>query len=306
MNSIARNNTYKKIWALPEVGWPTTISAILHIGVFILAVMGLPQIANRSDIYLAPDEMIMDVSLFNASEVIEDDKPKTEGDDAPPPPVKPVYNNTNSVPDLARPEQPEIKDKTEEPVEKTETVAADPTLIKVPPKPRVKPKPPKPKPKQVEIKPIEPEKPVEPERNIKSLLKDLTPSDWENAQEQIESNEKNAESTTQIGNASVQMTNSDLVALNQGVQPCWNVNAGGRFAENLEVKLRVMVNPDRSVREVTILDQIRYSTDPHFRSAADAAKWALLNAQCSTLNLPPEKYETWKNFIYVFDPRQML
>ena len=291
--------------ALPEVGWPTIVSAVLHVGVFFLAVFGIPQIANRSEIYLAPDEMIMSVELFNNSEVLEDVQPAKEGDDTPPPPTKPVYNNTDSVPNLARPDKPDVKDKNEKTVEKAEKVAPDPTLIKVPPKPRNKPKTPKPKP--VESKPLKPVEPDKPERNITNLLKDLTPEDnWENAQDRINSDEQATGKTTQIGDASVQMTSSDLVVLNQGMQKCWNMNAGGRFAESLEVKLRVLVNRDRSVRQVIILDQLRYSTDSYYRSAADAARWALLNPQCSTLNLPPEKYETWKSFIYVFDPSQML
>ncbi len=304
MNSTTLNNAYRDFMALPEVGWPTIISAILHIGVFVFAIFGIPHIASRSDIYLAPGEMIMSVELFNNSEILEDDQPLKEGDDTPPPPTKPVYNNTDSVPMLAEPKQPDIKDKPDKPEVEKEVIVPDPTLIRVPPKPRSKPKPPKPK--SVENKPLKPETPNEPERNITSLLKDLTPSDWENAQKRINSNEKTSGKTTQIGNASRQMTSSDLVALNQGVQKCWNVNAGGRFAENLVVKLRVMVNPDRSVRDVIILNQLRYAADQHFRSAADAAQRSLLSPQCSTLNLPPEKYETWKSFIYVFDPSQML
>ena len=295
---------YRDLKALPEVGWPALISALLHIAVFFLAILGLPQIARNYDPFLAPDEIVMDIELFNNSDVLDEDKPKKEGDDTPPPPAKPVYNNTESVPDLLRPEQPEVKDKPEKIEEKVEKVVPDPTLIKVPPKPASKPKPPKPK--EVEVTPVKPEVPDKPQRDINNLLKDLTPEDWDNAEEQLNSEEEGKGKTSLFGNADVQMTSSDLVALNQGVQQCWNVNAGGRFAENLVVRLRVFVNPDRSVKDVIILDQMRYATDSHFKSAADAARWALLNPRCSTLNLPPEKYETWKSFIYVFDPSQML
>ena len=287
---------------LPEVGWPSFISAILHIGIFFLALLGLPQIAN--DPYIHSDEIVMDVELFNTSEVFEEDQPEKEGSDVPPPPSKPVYNNTDNVPTLATPEHPDIKEKLEKPVEKEEKVVPDPTLIKVPPKPSSKPKPLKPK--EVEATLLKPKEPDKPERNITNLLKDLSPDDWGNAGEIINSEEKNDSKTSLFGNASVQMTSSDLVALNQGVEPCWNVNAGGRDAETLVVRLRVLVNPDRSVRDVIILDKMRYATDSHFISAADAARRALLNPKCSTLNLPPEKYETWKSFIYVFDPSQML
>ncbi len=285
---------------LPEIGWPTMLSAVLHVGVFLVAILGLPQMASRNNPYLHPDEIIMDVELLNQSDAINSEN-KTE-EDVPPPPKKPVYNNSDRTPVLAPSKKPDVKDKTPDIAKEEKLAVPDPTSIKVPPKPRNKPKPEKPKKKPL------PEKPAEPERNITNLLKDLTPEDLENSEEKINPDD-NADSSGKIsqhGNASRQMTTSDLIALNQGVQPCWNVNAGGHYAENLVVKLRVMVNQNRTVREVIVLDKMRYATDSHFKSAADAARWALLNPKCSTLNLPPEKYETWKSFIYVFDPSQML
>ncbi len=301
MKSIALQKTYKDFVALPEVGWPTLVSAVLHIAVFIFAIVGLPQIADRNDIYLASDEMVMDVELFDNSGIIKDEQTIKEEEDAPLPPAKPVYNNTDSVPNLTQPKQPDIKDESKNTAKDQGVAVPDPTLIKVPPKPTAKPKP-----KPLESKPGNTEEVTQPERSITSVLKDITPVDWNNAEEMINSDDKNTGGTTQAGNAGRQMTSSDLVALNQGVQPCWNLNAGGRYAENLIVKLNVTVNPDRTVRDVKIVEQMRYATDQHYKSAADAARWALLNPQCSTLNLPPEKYETWKNFVYVFDPSQML
>lgn len=296
MNSTLVRKHYYKTSFLPEIGWPTFISAFLHIFVFFLAVMGLPQIAQQSDPYIHPDEIVMDVALFDSADVT-DDSTVTKEDDAPSPPKKPIYNNTDSVPVLAEPTQPDIEKGDEKP-----EVIPDPTLIKVPPKPRNKPTPPKPP----EVTKSETATPEKPKRNITSLLKDLTPDDWANAEARINEDGDNKSAGAGSGDASRQMTSSDLIALNQGVQKCWNVNAGGRMAENLEVKLRVFVNPDQNVREVVILDQIRYATDPHYRAAADAAQRALLHPDCRTLNLPPEKYEIWKNFIYVFDPSQML
>ena len=72
------------------------------------------------------------------------------------------------------------------------------------------------------------------------------------------------------------------------------------------MSLRVFVNPDMTVQNVEILDQIRYGSDSHFRAAADAARRALLNPNYRTLKLPPEKYESWKVFKYNFDPSMML
>ncbi|MFP4463944.1 MAG: hypothetical protein ACLFP8_01825 [Alphaproteobacteria bacterium] len=309
-------NSLTRLFSLPEFGWPTLVSAFLHGGVFLLAVFGLPQVSQKDNPYLQPGEMVMNVELYSPANVIETEnagaeKPLDTGagdeNDSAPPAPRHVYNNQDRVPQLAEPKKPDI----EEPVKPAEKpkVVPDPTAIRVPPKPVSKPKKPEPKvepkPKVEEDKPQE--QPAEEQRDMTSLLKDLTPSEEEAAnQPSLDHSPTGSGKTVPLGDESRQMTTSDLVALNQGVQQCWNVNAGGRMAENLIVRLRVFVNPDRSVREVVILDQMRYATDSHFKSAADAAKWALLNPKCSTLNLPPEKYETWKSFIYVFDPSQML
>ena len=45
-------------------------------------------------------------------------------------------------------------------------------------------------------------------------------------------------------------------------------------------------------------------SDAFFRSAAESALRAVL--RCSPLRLPREKYDTWKNSTFTFDPRDML
>lgn len=300
MDLALYKNRISTFMALPEVGWPTAFSAFLHIGLFLLAIFGVPHVVHQ-DPYIHLDEIAMDVSLLEpeSTEITEKAPPSLK---TPLPRSKPVYNKRDSLPDIIPPQKVEIKEEVKEPETPKE---AEPDVVK---KPTLKPKA-KPrfliKPEKVKSKPQVSPKPEQPQRDITNLLKDLTPNDWENAQERI--NEDSAiKSSSGVRNNVVQMTSSNIIALNQGVQNCWNLNAGGRMAEKLIVKLRVFVNPDRSVRDVQIMDTLRYATDSHFKSAADAARWALLNPKCSTLNLPPEKYELWKSFIYVFDPSQML
>ena len=237
----------------------------------------------------------MSVEMFDPSEVIDTTKnDKTEksedNDEVPPPPPKPVYNNTDSAPELSTPEAPDIGEEAAK--------VADVTLIKNPPKPSSKPKPPKPKAEKVKDT-------KKPERDINSLMKDITPIDWDNAEQNL-NNGTGKGTSSQHGNAGKQMTSNDLIALQRGVEPCWNLHAGGRFAEKQIVKLRVTVNKDRTVKNVSVIKRLLYNTDSNFKAAADAAMWALLNPKCSTLNLPPEKYETWKSFTFTFDPSQML
>ncbi len=301
MNAAVKKDYRTALYA-PNITKPAAISAFLHVAVFVLATVGIPYLSKD----IVTEDMVIPVELFDPSEIIEttnpDEPQKNEEDDiAPPPERKPVYNKSETVPDLAVPEEPDIPEPEEIIPEETPKIEPpDPTEIKTPPKPKSKPKPP-PKPKVVEEKPKEEEKP---EKDITSLLKSLTPDEPEETD--ARKNDVGQGNTSQQGNVAKQMTSSDLVALVRGVQPCWNVNAGGRMAEDLVVKLRVLVNRNRTVRDAIILDKLRYAADPHYKSAADAARWALLNPQCSTLNLPEEKYETWKSFIFVFDPSQML
>lgn len=278
--------------------WPAIWSAVLHIVMFGLATFGIPYIASKPE----PIEMAITVELVDIGDV-----PQTLPDDAseePPVPTqrKPVYSDSDSVPDLISPRKPDVKVEDIPEPPKPEEPKPDVTKIKEPPKPVNKPR--KPKPPEPAKMETQEQASSEPEKSFTSLLKSLTPDEVEPSPN-IQADDQQS-SNQQQGQVSAVMTMGELDALNRGVQPCWNVNAGGRNAEDLIVTLRVFVNPDLRVRNVQIEDQIRYSTDTHFRAAAEAARRALLNPNCSQLNLPPEKYEQWKEFRYVFDPSQML
>lgn len=99
---------------------------------------------------------------------------------------------------------------------------------------------------------------------------------------------------------------SEMDAIRQQISGCWLVPAGAKNAANLAVEIDVTMNPDRTVRSAQVVDRNRMQTDPFFRSAAESALRALKSPTCSPLQLPPEKYDTWKNFTITFDPRDML
>ena len=298
MNAVRlqRNDDYVAM----NMGGPTSVSLVLHLIVFILATVGLPYIANRPDTM----DIAITVELVDLAEVsqtnVEDEPDESEVDDVPLK-RKPVYNSAESPPELVDPTEPEIEETPDipEPPKEEEPEKPDVTEIKEPPKPKNKPRKEPPKP-EVQEK----EKPEEHEKDFTSLLKSLTPDEPEDSSKAQTNAGQGA--TSQIADFSKTMTRSELDDLNRGVQPCWNINAGGKNAEDLIVDLKVFVNPDLRVRDVQILDQVRYSTDSHFRASAEAARRALLNPKCSKLRLPPEKYDHWKVFIYTFDPSQML
>jgi outer membrane biosynthesis protein TonB len=99
---------------------------------------------------------------------------------------------------------------------------------------------------------------------------------------------------------------SALDALQYQLARCWNPPAGAADAEDLVVEVRIVVRPDRTVESATIVDTGRYASDAFFRAAADSARRAVLNPNCSPLVLPPEKYDIWKNVVVRFNPKQML
>ncbi len=267
------------------------LSITFHVVVFALIGITIPYFAKD----IEPVEMAITVELADLAEVSQTDKKL--------PPPKPVYNNTDSPPDLIEPKELEAAQDIPMPP-KDEPKADKEVIKKPPPKPRNKPrfeKKPKPDP------PKEQKKVKKDKKDFTSLLKSLTPDEPEQ-ETPLESPQAQdpQEEISQIADFSKQMTRSEMDDLNRGVEPCWNINAGGRDAHKLIVELMVFVNQDRTVREVKIIDQMNYNSDSHFRAAAEAARRALLNPRCSTLNLPPEKYERWKKFRYIFNPSSML
>lgn len=310
--AVQKNQKQKNEFYAPNMTLPVVVSVIFHIAVFALATLGIPYLANPPE----QEEMFIAVELFTPDEISQtteiDEPDKIEEEIPPPPDIKPVYNNEESAPDLLSPTPPEIEEIVEpivpdpepivEPlVEETvepdpEPVVPDPHLIKTPPKPKAKPKPPE-KPKVEEKKPEKEQVKVDDSRNINSLLKDLTPVD-----------DKPVNKNAQVAQLAEVLTTSEFAAMGKGVAPCWNVDAGMTYSDDLYVVLHVIVGQDRRVLSAEVLPENmgRYRDNYRYRAAADAARRALLNENCRTLNLPADKYQQWKEFYYPFDPRGML
>ncbi len=306
MNAAVQKKQKNEFYA-PNMSFPVMVSFLFHVAVFALATVGIPYLAKPPE----PQEMSIAVEIFTPDELsqtIEIDEPEKTEEIPEPPKEKPVYNREEVAPDLITPKPPEIEEIVEptvaepEPIVEPEVVPEpvekpkpDPHLIKKPPKPRAKPKPPE-KPKEEE-KPVEQTQNDEPGRDITSLLKDLTPDDDEPVK-------KNA----QVAQLAEVLTTSEFAAMGNGVAPCWNVDAGMTYSDDLYVVLHVKVGEDRRVLSAEVLPENRgrYRDNVRYRAAADAARRALLNDSCRTLHLPADKYQQWKEFYYPFDPRGML
>ena len=96
---------------------------------------------------------------------------------------------------------------------------------------------------------------------------------------------------------------SELDRLRAHISNCWEPPIGAKGADQLKVDIQVHLEKDGTVKQAEIADQSRYRSDVQYRAAANAARRAVL--ACQPLPLPPEKYQTWKEFIFGFDPKFM-
>ncbi len=239
---------------------------------------------------------------------------------APPPEVAPATEAAPvPIPEPLAPKVPKPEVTKPKPVEtpkpevaKPETVEAPkPEVAEVqpadaPPVPTMRPTPP-PRP-QVAQTP-EPPKKKEPEDPFASILNTVANFEKKPRPTEVEPKQQQQAANTQRqlapSNPDRPLSVSELDAIRQQISGCWLVPAGAKNAEELVVEIRVRMRPDRTVSNTEILDQSRMS-EPHFRAAAEAAIRALRNPRCSPLNLPVDKYETWKSFVITFNPRDML
>jgi outer membrane biosynthesis protein TonB len=208
------------------------------------------------------------------------------------------------------PEPPKVKPPQPQPVTAPEPAPAPkpaPTPKQVaqvePPRPLEKPAPPQlvkdePRPPQSKYTTAE----------FQSLLKNLAadqpvPSEEGRSQPEQTAGRFSAQPKAPLG---AQLSASELALIREQIARCWNVPAGARDAKDLVIEIRVVVNPDGTVQQASIVDQSRYASDPVYRAAAESARRALFNPMCTPLHLPPDKYEVWKDMVVDFNPKDIL
>ena len=139
-----------------------------------------------------------------------------------------------------------------------------------------------------------------PEDRLTSILKNVEKLKEEAAQ----STQLADASQGRLSQASAIEQNAMVRAIQQQMSRCWRIDAGARDAESLIVEIRVVLNPDATVRDAQIVDFDRMFQDSFFRSAAENARRAIL--RCSPFTLPPNKYDVWRDLTLRFDPSRMF
>ena len=278
----------------PGMSRAVLISLILHAVVVTVGTLGLPYIRKDLPDIVTP----VPVEIMDVSDITQTDrpaeraihKPEEKKEEAKPEPERPKQapkQTSETPPKPVAPSREElvIPEKTEKPPE-----------VKKEEKPKAKPPEPKRRPTLTQ----EEEKPQEdPFQSLLKNLQDAKPDPAEGAAEKTAVNGMQAP----LG---ARMTLSEMDALRQQLSQCWSVLAGARYAEDLVVDIKLFMNPDRTVRQARVVDELRYNMDPIFRAAADSALRAVRDPACSPFRLPPEKYDQWKVIDATFDPREIL
>jgi hypothetical protein len=295
-----------------SVGFHTLILLLLLFGLPFLHVKPreLPPMISVELVDMGKETTTNKISAANKVE--KEPQPET-----PPPPPKP---QTATQPDPAppEPEPPKPRVALEETAPKLASVSDSVPELKTPDVNLKKQLPPAPElakvdakvadlaaPTKVDLKRPEPKKPTE---SFDAVLKNLTknvpqPPTTEPPSPQSKTP---AKASGALASLSDKLTVSEMDALGQQLRHCWSLPAAAKDAQNLVVDLDLVVNPDRTVASVQVVDQARMASDPAFRTAAQSAMRALRMPQCTPLALPPEKYQEWQSMTLHFDPKEML
>ena len=252
---------------------PITTSVILHLMLLAALIFGLPHMAREQIEFVQPIAIdIVDLGPVTTTQVQGTGKiaQKTEAVAA-----------AEKKPEMAKPNPGQ-----EKPVAEEMAPAETATETKEKPKPEKKEK-------------------VD-EKSFDSLLKNLSQDKpTEEATEETPLKAEEGKVAGSSGLVSDKLTISQEDALRRQIEQCWNIPTGARDVQDMIIEVRIEVNPDRTVRSAEILDSGRMG-DAFYRAAAESAKRAILNPRCSPLELPQDRYESWKVMTLRFNPKDVL
>ncbi len=295
-------------------------SSVLHTAVILLAVFGLPHLTNPPPVIEEPIpvELATLADKTNVPEPEHKPKPQPQKAALPLPPAPPLPEPPKAEPPPPKPEPPKAETPPPPPKPEPPQVAQlqpppEPAPEPLPkPKSEVKPEPKPPQPQQVQApQPPIPEPPKAkpkppPDTTVEKILKSIEQSKPRPQPDQAQKVIKEVAQATPHPPASLdnRMTMSEIDAVREQIERCWNVPAGAKDAKDLVVDIHLTMNPDGTVSKAQIIDQARMQTDTFFRAAAESAYRAIF--LCQPLHLPPEKFTLWQDMTLSFNPSEIL
>ena len=285
-------------------------SAVLHIVIAVISITGLPFMNFKNELPI-PTPIAVEILPVAAETQAPKPKPLPVKEDIKEEPLPPKPQPTppptpTPEPAPVPPAEPEVKP---EPVKE---VLPEPKPEAVPlpqPKPEPKPKPVEPpptppaKPKIKDTKPIKDKKP---DKSFDSILKNIAKlKPTSEAQDKAEKS-TDTQSSQQTGKVGPELTMSEMDALRQQIKGCWAINPGAKDIENFLVTVKIIVNPDRTVREAKLVPNAAFANNGFYQAFAESTVRAVLNPRCSPLKLPEGKYEQWKELEMNFTPLDLI
>ncbi len=287
----------------------TIFSFVLHIIIFIIAYLGLPEIkkniAKEQPIEVFFELPIKSKTFINQSS--KDIKKYPKKSELPPPDPK------------RKPRSKLVKEKNVKKIKILKTKKEIQNFEKLTVIPRKKPKIKKINdalPKKIPLKKKQTNsqkkemardllktlsKVKEKKDMAKGILKNLAKANEENQKkmkvEKIKEKLVIAANISNIKKKNIKLGLSEIDMLRLHVQNCWNAPYGSLVLDT-PIDLLISTEPNGSVLEVKIVDEKSYLKNPVYRATADSARRAVI--KCSPLPLPEEKYESWKKFIFAF------
>lgn len=273
----------------------TILSGLFHMAVFSVMVFGLPTFREPPADTVVPVELVI-LEDQPEEKPEPDQKPETAAEQPATEPEAP--RQTAALPPAAPTPKPEpLPEPVPPPTAKPEPEPEEEKVVKPPLTPRRRPEPKIAEPKETQE---EPKPDVDALasilRNVERLKDNPAPRQQEMAKAPTEG--------PQARQVSAFERNEMARAIQQQLRRCWRLDPGAMEAEDMVIEIRVLLNPDGSVRQTVIVDVARMVQDGYFRSAAENAKRAI--DVCSPFQLPPRKYDTWRELTLRFNPREMF
>ena len=282
-----------------------SISAFMHLSLFILLLVNFPQCSRTP-----PPERIISVDLLPINEVSNvENKKLVKEEKKEPEPEKPKPIQKEPEPE-AKVEPEKLPEPTPPPVE-----PIDNPIPKVEEKPKEAIVEKKKEEKKIEKKPEPKNKPkVQPKKDIKKK-KPAKPklSEYDKLLKNLQKIEKTNDMREEVAdksskgnhNADMPLSLSIKDSIRRQVEKFWNPPAGNKDAAKLQILLKISLKQDGSVASVKVIDNIRYSSEELYKVAADAAVRAVYKAS-PLEGLPENQYSTWQDLEFNFNPTDIL
>jgi len=296
-----------------------TVSVVGHAALLAWGIISLPSSnsLDASNLESIPVDFVqlddltrlnLGISTAEAREEIVPDPPAPVVAELPPPQPVPDPEPLPPEPEtaLAPPELPS-------PLPEPEPTPPDPEVL---PEPAVAPEPEPPPPQEEVARPKTPA-PIprpRPEPPKKTVVANAETKETFNTDEisalldksQPTGSTQPTEQPPTLGSSTGsivdRMTINELDALRARLAQCWNIQLAPPDPSELRVKVKMFLNQDGSLSQSP--EVLEVGSTEFARSAAESALRAV--RRCAPYNLPPEKYDSWREINVTFDPREMF